>query len=109
MIRRPPRSTLFPYTTLFRSGPVGCGAVEVGAVEIADQEAWRGSHLPFAAVFVAVAVLDEDVADHQRRVVGVFRHRQSPRSWAPRWTTARSRGIEVGRGSGACTRPIPPG
>src|SRR3712207_5927425 len=26
MIRRPPRSTLFPYTTLFRSGPVGpCG------------------------------------------------------------------------------------
>src|SRR2546421_1749393 len=25
MIRRPPRSTLFPYTTLFRSGPAsGC-------------------------------------------------------------------------------------
>src|SRR5256885_12538701 len=23
MIRRPPRSTLFPYTTLFRSGPDG--------------------------------------------------------------------------------------
>src|SRR2546423_8374233 len=23
MIRRPPRSTLFPYTTLFRSAPVG--------------------------------------------------------------------------------------
>src|SRR3712207_7661219 len=27
MIRRPPRSTLFPYTTLFRSGPDGFGAV----------------------------------------------------------------------------------
>src|SRR3712207_8717462 len=27
MIRRPPRSTLFPYTTLFRSG-VGLGAVD---------------------------------------------------------------------------------
>src|SRR2546430_11336989 len=27
MIRRPPRSTLFPYTTLFRSG---CAAVENG-------------------------------------------------------------------------------
>src|SRR6266511_5910510 len=26
MIRRPPRSTLFPYTTLFRSGPAGVGA-----------------------------------------------------------------------------------
>src|SRR2546430_5855401 len=26
MIRRPPRSTLFPYTTLFRSAEVGRGA-----------------------------------------------------------------------------------
>src|SRR2546429_6820500 len=26
MIRRPPRSTLFPYTTLFRSGPPGAPA-----------------------------------------------------------------------------------
>src|SRR2546430_12513687 len=26
MIRRPPRSTLFPYTTLFRSGPHGRAA-----------------------------------------------------------------------------------
>src|SRR2546427_7829088 len=25
MIRRPPRSTLFPYTTLFRSVLLGCG------------------------------------------------------------------------------------
>src|SRR5258705_7275185 len=25
MIRRPPRSTLFPYTTLFRSSSAGCG------------------------------------------------------------------------------------
>src|SRR2546427_2747350 len=25
MIRRPPRSTLFPYTTLFRSGPCAAG------------------------------------------------------------------------------------
>src|SRR5215470_13759464 len=28
MIRRPPRSTLFPYTTLFRSSPARCGASE---------------------------------------------------------------------------------
>src|SRR2546428_6951688 len=27
MIRRPPRSTLFPYTTLFRSSPARDGAV----------------------------------------------------------------------------------
>src|SRR3712207_6873135 len=31
MIRRPPRSTLFPYTTLFRSGVVGAGQVQPGA------------------------------------------------------------------------------
>src|SRR5256885_7330895 len=31
MIRRPPRSTLFPYTTLFRSDDVGGG---VGAFEL---------------------------------------------------------------------------
>src|SRR2546430_7740394 len=40
MIRRPPRSTLFPYTTLFRSAP---GEVELGAcrteliVEVVDR------------------------------------------------------------------------
>src|SRR3712207_8576184 len=37
MIRRPPRSTLFPYTTLFRS--VAGGATEP------DQLAVRGDHL----------------------------------------------------------------
>src|SRR3712207_867049 len=28
MIRRPPRSTLFPYTTLFRSGPIYQGVLQ---------------------------------------------------------------------------------
>src|SRR2546427_4397992 len=31
MIRRPPRSTLFPYTTLFRSGAVKLGIVNRSA------------------------------------------------------------------------------
>src|SRR2546427_5527599 len=30
MIRRPPRSTLFPYTTLFRSKPARSGELELG-------------------------------------------------------------------------------
>src|SRR3712207_8644655 len=30
MIRRPPRSTLFPYTTLFRSRGGGCAAHRLG-------------------------------------------------------------------------------
>src|SRR3712207_6904459 len=36
MIRRPPRSTLFPYTTLFRSGaePGGLPPARVGAVRV---------------------------------------------------------------------------
>src|SRR2546426_3401920 len=32
MIRRPPRSTLFPYTTLFRSPSIGAAAGDAGAV-----------------------------------------------------------------------------
>src|SRR5256885_16642295 len=30
MIRRPPRSTLFPYTTLFRSRKLECGNNQIG-------------------------------------------------------------------------------
>src|SRR3712207_8373992 len=34
MIRRPPRSTLFPYTTLFRSGAPIVPVVVYGALEV---------------------------------------------------------------------------
>src|SRR5690349_23053403 len=34
MIRRPPRSTLFPYTTLFRSGAEGDDLPEVEDVDV---------------------------------------------------------------------------
>src|SRR2546429_8194680 len=33
MIRRPPRSTLFPYTTLFRSRVIGIDIVHVGRID----------------------------------------------------------------------------
>src|SRR2546427_9604893 len=36
MIRRPPRSTLFPYTTLFRSLVVAYGAIHVPVVSVRD-------------------------------------------------------------------------
>src|SRR2546425_12398494 len=36
MIRRPPRSTLFPYTTLFRSPEVGHGAEAPLGVQLRD-------------------------------------------------------------------------
>src|SRR3712207_8275870 len=48
MIRRPPRSTLFPYTTLFRSGRVERGTPEdvhravAAAREAFDDGRWSG-------------------------------------------------------------------
>src|SRR2546430_16345685 len=53
MIRRPPRSTLFPYTTLFRSG--GGAAGDAGVVdEDVDGSQFREDpgEGPFDAVFV---------------------------------------------------------
>src|SRR3712207_8366067 len=42
MIRRPPRSTLFPYTTLFRSGPgedqVLNAILRLPAADLADED-----------------------------------------------------------------------
>src|SRR3712207_7316627 len=50
MIRRPPRSTLFPYTTLFRSSPDGVhfGYLEVGLLEDAALEQ---EHAPVTPAF----------------------------------------------------------
>src|SRR3712207_7183010 len=44
MIRRPPRSTLFPYTTLFRSG--GDGAPLGGRAGLDGRDARRAGHRP---------------------------------------------------------------
>src|SRR3712207_7294920 len=38
MIRRPPRSTLFPYTTLFRSGQLANGALDLVDRELLTAE-----------------------------------------------------------------------
>src|SRR5258707_4495615 len=40
MIRRPPRSTLFPYTTLFRSSDRKVAALMDGKVVFSDETAW---------------------------------------------------------------------
>src|SRR5256885_12904528 len=48
MIRRPPRSTLFPYTTLFRSSPLAPGVPsmrEIGAGAV-DIEVWNAVMAP---------------------------------------------------------------
>src|SRR6266496_5777145 len=43
MIRRPPRSTLFPYTTLFRSPPVHQGEPAAGRPRPAERDGDRKS------------------------------------------------------------------
>src|SRR3712207_8966602 len=69
MIRRPPRSTLFPYTTLFRSQdalPFGVGAA-------------RHRHsLPLVVVKDGVAVLEIGEA-HLVHVIGRAQDRKSTR------------------------------
>src|SRR2546426_8815295 len=40
MIRRPPRSTLFPYTTLFRS-PANYSFIYLGTAACADRKCYR--------------------------------------------------------------------
>src|SRR5688572_32633861 len=54
MIRRPPRATLFPYTTLFRSEQTNAGGFTAQTWDIAGNEAnffvrdvSSGSRLPF--------------------------------------------------------------
>src|SRR3712207_7629346 len=62
MIRRPPRSTLFPYTTLFRSEEVEPG---VGAVVNAAALDYRRG----------LAAVNRDARERVRRDIAVFEHR----------------------------------
>src|SRR5438309_7652501 len=53
MLRRPPRSTLFPYTTLFRSGVAGLVVAELGKHPGAEHDTQAG----LAEVDLSVRVL----------------------------------------------------
>src|SRR3712207_7800450 len=65
MIRRPPRSTLFPYTTLFRSDqrPVGAGGV------VERHGRGRQPLITFGPTMGGIAV----VADDAQHVLGIAR------------------------------------
>src|SRR3712207_9446398 len=78
MIRRPPRSTLFPYTTLFRSREQGL----LAAVHPVDPAARRAL---FAAARPLRGLPRRRPADLLRRVpVPRGLERQHPRPWLPR-------------------------
>src|SRR5215813_7894532 len=87
MIRRPPRSTLFPYTTLFRS-PAGAKRALVDRVE------WR--YIPDAAT--AGAALEAGEVDYWENV---------PLDFAPRLESNQNLSVFVTdpRGSQGILRP----
>src|SRR2546425_13336671 len=98
MIRRPPRSTLFPYTTLFRSGQADVavvlvevrGEVDRASIDVQGGCAVGGAQGAGVDVEVGVGVVDvgvvgDDVLGHrgvlrseERRVGKECRSRWSP-------------------------------
>src|SRR5256885_15263304 len=66
MIRRPPRSTLFPYTTLFRSagGEVVSSFEGSGGVDLAI------AGVIFGVVLVGAGVYQDDIAGFDARTAG---------------------------------------
>src|SRR2546430_7295922 len=82
MIRRPPRSTLFPYTTLFRSDPV--------AGEAAGEQARH-------------AVAAEPVRDEAVRAVG---HRKDHVAALARAFTLEQRGEDLRHGAERASREV---
>src|SRR2546426_9221654 len=74
MIRRPPRSTLFPYTTLFRSRDLHAGAhraLEVLALRAADQTLLVDGllRIPEARIFGEDVVVVVDIRDEVRALL----------------------------------------
>src|SRR3712207_9058197 len=62
MIRRPPRSTLFPYTTLFRSDLLGDGlALEIFSRDRLAAQGFnqRDDQLPYPSVTFVIAERDK--------------------------------------------------
>src|SRR3712207_6859853 len=72
MIRRPPRSTLFPYTTLFRS--------TLGEVQVADREVPAGDVHGHEHPAADAEVFDVDVSAVLARRDGPRRLAGHPRS-----------------------------
>src|SRR5256885_12369535 len=56
MIRRPPRSTLFPYTTLFRS--VEDGPLATARAEMAEAMAWTANPSATVAASTSASLRD---------------------------------------------------
>src|SRR2546426_11911780 len=98
MIRRPPRSTLFPYTTLFRSsfeGHTGGGSLELrhvrgraelrtGGGEIRVRDSEIDGHLATGGGHVSLQNVSGDVSATSGSEPGVKRGRRRPQEPIPR-------------------------
>src|SRR3712207_7801263 len=70
MIRRPPRSTLFPYTTLFRS------ARNEGTMLPTTVPTWCAQDYPVLRVIVADDQSEDDTADRSEEHTSELQSRQ---------------------------------
>src|SRR3712207_7268018 len=78
MIRRPPRSTLFPYTTLFRSAGPSCAAAACRAARgRAPAAGWESA--PEASSLPAFSRVYGEVLEHHRGHVADPPDRKSTR------------------------------
>src|SRR3712207_9028875 len=71
MIRRPPRSTLFPYTTLFRSGgAMAAGDQPLGYTGVDDEESRRALARAADLGVTLFDTADAYGAGHSERLLG---------------------------------------
>src|SRR2546425_9867371 len=102
MIRRPPRSTLFPYTTLFRSlldFDLHLALLELALLQLLAQLLARAPPAVLRRL-LGLRRLGRDVAlrrDHEQGTLGLLAHAAPPTSFAPGGVGKRGRG---GGGSG---------
>src|SRR2546429_6046110 len=68
MIRRPPRSTLFPYTTLFRSREIAGGGRGAQLVQVEDDVHERHEELAVLDIVVGQDRSEEHTSELQSRL-----------------------------------------
>src|SRR5256885_17273294 len=85
MIRRPPRSTLFPYTTLFRSVEIAVPVQHLGKPECDRRASWTLDAEPRPAGKV-LAEIEYRFARRSRSSI----HRHQSRYWSLRYRPRRS-------------------
>src|SRR2546430_11684475 len=78
MIRRPPRSTLFPYTTLFRSPVLGGDPARFAAQLRAGLE-WRNALSALNEMLNRIASLETQLKNAQQALRENMRDRKSTR------------------------------